>query len=301
MVPAIKPWINAARPRTLPLAASSICMGGFLAYFHGRFDWMVFFLTLTTTFLLQILSNLANDYGDNKHGADHHQRIGPERMVQSGIIPADKMKKAMVGLGVITLLVGILLLIRSVGFNSPPFYVFFFLGILSIAAAINYTSGKKPYGYQGLGDLAVVLFFGLVAVFGTYFLQTSSFQWDNVLPALSCGLFATAVLNINNIRDIESDRKAGKLSIPVRIGRPAAVRYHWVLLLAGISCSIFFVLINYSSIWQWIFLLTIPLIYMNGQAVQSKSGADLDPYLKQMALTTLLFVFTFGIGLIISA
>ncbi len=296
-----KVWIIAARPRTLPLAAASICMGGFLAYYHGPFDWIVFFLTLTTTFLLQILSNLANDYGDNKHGADHHGRIGPDRMVQSGIIPAAKMKTAMVGIGVFTLLLGILLLIQSVGFNSPPFYIFLFLGIVSIAAAINYTSGKKPYGYQGLGDLAVLLFFGLVAVFGTYFLQTSSFQWDNLLPALSCGLFATAVLNINNIRDIESDRKAGKLSIPVRVGRPAAIWYHWALLFIGISCSIVFTMLHYSSPWQWIFLLTLPLIYMNGKAVQFKSGADLDPYLKQMALTTLVYVLTFGLGLVIAS
>ena len=301
MSPTIKIWITAARPRTLPLAAASICMGGFLAYFHGRFDWTVFFLTLITTFLLQILSNLANDYGDNKHGADHHGRVGPTRMVQSGIIPPGKMKKAMVGLGVFTLFVGILLLIQSVGFNSPPFYIFFFLGILSIAAAINYTSGKKPYGYQGLGDLAVLLFFGLVAVFGTYFLQTSSFQWDNLLPALSCGVFATAVLNINNIRDIESDRKAGKLSIPVRIGRQAAVRYHWVLLFTGICCSIFFIVLHYSSPWQWVFLLTLPLFFINGKAVQSKSGADLDPYLKQMALTTLVYVLTFGLGLVMAS
>ena len=300
MPPTIKAWIIAARPRTLPLAAASICMGGFLAYFHGRFDWTVFFLTLITTFLLQILSNLANDYGDNIHGADHQERIGPARMVQSGVIPAIKMKKAMVGLGVITLLVGISLLIQSVGFNSPPFYLFFFLGILSIAAAIKYTSGKNPYGYLGLGDFAVMLFFGLVAVFGTYFLQTSSFQWDNLLPALSCGLFATAVLNINNIRDIDSDRKAGKLSIPVRIGRPAAVWYHWVLLITGVGCSILFILLHYSSPWQWIFLLSLPLMFMNGKAVQSKPAADLDPYLKQMALTTLFYVFTFGIGLILS-
>ncbi len=300
MPSSINAWIIAARPRTLPLAAASICMGGFLAHFHGQFDWTVFVLTLTTTILLQILSNLANDYGDNKHGADHYGRVGPARMVQSGIIPAIIMKRVMVGIGVITLLVGILLLIQSIGFNSTPFYLFLFLGISCIAAAINYTSGKNPYGYKGLGDLAVVLFFGLVAVIGTYFLQTYSFQWNNLLPALSCGLFATAVLNINNIRDIESDRKAGKLSIPVRIGRTAATWYHWALLTTGVCCSIIFILLNYSSSWQWIFLLSLPLMIINANAVQSKSGADLDPYLKQMSLTSLFYVFSFGVGLVLS-
>ena len=290
----------AARPRTLPLAAASISMGGFLAYFHGRFDWIVFFLTLITTFLLQILSNLANDYGDNKHGVDHQGRVGPQRMVQSGLITPHSMRKAMAWIGVITLLIGTWLIIRSVGFNSRPFYIFLLLGLLSIVAAVNYTSGKKPYGYQGLGDLSVVLFFGLVGVFGSYFLQTSSIQWDNLLPALSCGLFATAVLNINNIRDIESDKEAGKLSIPVRVGRSIAIKYHWALLVTGLGCSIIFIAIHYSSPWQLMFLVTIPMIYRNGQAVQTKSGAALDPYLKQMAVTTLIFVFSFGTGLLLS-
>ena len=297
---AFKSWVVAARPRTLPLAASSICMGSFLAYFHGRFDWMIFFLTLITTFLLQILSNLANDYGDHKHGADHHGRVGPARMVQSGTISPNAMKNAVVGLGVITLIIGVWLIIRSVGFNSMPFYIFLVLGVLSIGAAINYTSGKRPYGYQGFGDLSVLLFFGLIAVFGSYFLQTTSLKWANLLPALSCGLFATAVLNINNIRDIESDRKAGKLSIPVRLGKTLAVRYHWALLIAGVSCSIIFVLLYYFSPWQWLFLITIPMLFANGKAVQSRTGANLDPYLKQMAITTLFFVIAFGLGLLLS-
>lgn len=298
MTSAIKAWITAARPRTLPLAAASICMGGFLASFHGTFDWTVFLLTLSTTFLLQILSNLANDYGDHHHGADHQERIGPARMVQTGAISPESMKTAIIMLGVVTLMAGIWLLVRSLGFNSFEFYVFLFLGLLSLAAAVNYTAGKKPYGYRGWGDLAVLLFFGFIAVLGTYFLQTSGFRWDNVLPALSCGLFATAVLNVNNIRDIESDSKAGKLSIPVRIGRKMAIRYHWCLLTAGILCSTVYVILNYVSSWQWMFLVVLPLLYLNGRAVHSKKGKELDPYLKQMALTTLLYVISFGLGLV---
>lgn len=294
-------WILAARLRTLPLAAASICMGGFLAYFHGLFDWIVFVLTLLTTLLLQILSNLANDYGDSQHGADHHGRIGPARMVQSGAIPPRHMKRAITGTGAVTFLVGIWLLVRSIGFNNPSFFLFIVLGLLCIAAAVNYTSGYKPYGYQGLGDLAVILFFGLIAVFGSYFLQTSNFHWDILLPALSCGLFATAVLNINNIRDLESDRKAGKLSIPVRVGRSAAVKYHWLLLISAVVCSVIFVLLHYTTGWQWIFLIVLPLLYINARSVQSKSGMELDPYLKQMALTTLVYVLTFGLGLIIAS
>lgn len=301
MTGSVKAWITASRPRTLPLAAASICMGGFLAYFHGLFDWTVFILTLSTTLLLQVLSNLANDYGDHQHGADHQGRIGPTRMVQSGIISPEKMKMAIIGLAGVTLLIGVWLLIRSVGFNSLAFYVFLVIGILSIAAAVNYTSGKKPYGYKGWGDLSVLIFFGLVAVFGSYFLQTFNFRWNNFLPAMSCGLFATAVLNINNIRDIESDKKAGKLSIPVRIGSVNAIKYHWMLLILAMGCSVLFVLLNYSTLWQWLFLLVSPLLFLNAKAVQSKVGSELDPYLKQMVLTTLAYVITFGIGLIIAA
>lgn len=300
MSQALKAWISASRPRTLPLAAASICMGGFLASFHGIFDWTVFFLTLSTTLLLQILSNLANDYGDHQHGADHSGRVGPERMVQSGAISPDTMKTVMISMALVTLLMGVVLLIKSLGFDRPSFYVFLVLGILSIGAAINYTSGNKPYGYKGWGDLAVVLFFGLVAVLGTYFLQTSTIHWEILLPALSCGLFATAVLNVNNIRDIESDARAGKLSIPVRIGRNMAIKYHWFLLITGAACSMIYVLIHYINPWQLIFLLVLPLLYINGRAVTTKSGKDLDPYLKQMAVTTLFYVLTFGVGLLVA-
>ena len=297
----IKSWISAARPRTLPLAAASIGMGGFLAYFHGLFDWIIFTLCLTTTLLLQILSNLANDYGDTMHGADHSERIGPARMVQSGEISAEKMKSAMIAVAVITFFIGMWLLIKSIGLDSKAFYIMLAVGILSILAAVKYTSGNKPYGYQGFGDLAVIVFFGLVAVLGSFYLQTGNLRWDHLLPAISCGSFATAVLNVNNIRDIDSDRKAGKLSIPVRIGRSAAIKYHWVLLATGLICSIVFTTINYRSMWQWLFLLVIPLIYLNGSAVMNKTGRELDPYLKQMAITTLLYVVTFGLGLVISS
>ena len=300
MSQAIKAWISASRPRTLPLAAASILMGGFLASFNGVFRWSIFLLTLSTTLLLQILSNLANDFGDFQHGADHRGRVGPSRMVQSGAISPGKMKKVIMGVALITLVLGIYLLTESVGITRPSFYLLLALGILSIAAAVKYTAGNKPYGYSGWGDLSVVIFFGLVAVLGTYFLQTSTIQWDLLLPALSCGLFATAVLNVNNIRDIESDAQAGKLSIPVRIGRDRAVLYHWFLLGAGIAFSVVYIVLHYISPWQWLFLAVLPLLYRNGQAVSTKTGKALDPYLKQMALTTLAYVITFGVGLLVA-
>lgn len=225
-------WLHAIRLRTLPLALASILMASFIAWFHGNFRWEVTVLAALTTTLLQILSNLANDYGDSVHGADSAEREGPIRAVQSGIIQPSEMKKAMVLLGILSFLCGVLLLYVALE-NWVLFFTFIGIGILSIFAAVNYTSGSNPYGYMGLGDISVFVFFGLVGVLGTYFLHSLEFSSSLVLPAISLGFFSTAVLNINNIRDIESDQKAGKKSIPVRIGRKAAVRYNWALILLG--------------------------------------------------------------------
>ncbi len=296
----IQPWIIAARPRTLPLALASVGMGNFLAWFRGAFDIGILILAALTTVGLQVLSNLANDYGDSIHGADHAPRIGPPRMVQSGFITELKMKRAMWVMGILSLVSGVCLLLASFEPNQTEFYGFLILGLLAIYAAVSYTSGKKPYGYQGWGDLSVIIFFGLVAVTGTYYLQTKQFHWDVLLPALSCGLFATAVLNVNNLRDLKSDRLAGKRSIPVRVGSKTARRYHWSLLIVGMLSSLLFVALNYYSPWQLLFLPVGILLYQHGAAISRKKNLDLDPHLKQMAFSTLLYVILFGIGLVMS-
>jgi 1,4-dihydroxy-2-naphthoate polyprenyltransferase len=296
----IPAWITAFRLRTLPLAFSSIGMGGFLAASKGAFSWQVFLLCCLTTLFLQILSNLANDYGDSVHGADHSERKGPKRMVQSGAISLSQMKVALFVFTGLALVSGLTLLYISFGFSSG-FLAFLVLGICAIAAAITYTAGFKPYGYMGLGDISVLLFFGLVGVIGTYFLQAQAFTPDILLPALTVGFFATAVLNVNNIRDIQSDKMAGKMSIPVRLGREKAVTYHWFLLISGVACSVVYSVINFQSIYQFLFLVTAPLLFKNGTAVsRNKTVEELDPYLKQMAISTLLFVALFGIGNLVS-
>jgi 1,4-dihydroxy-2-naphthoate polyprenyltransferase len=295
----IKAWVQAFRLRTLPLALACIGMAGFLAAAADQFDLLLFVLCCLTTILLQILSNLANDYGDSVNGADHAERKGPMRAVQAGIISAAQMKKAVVVFSLLSLFSGLSLLWFSFGWNWRALTLFFGLGLLSIAAAIGYTVGKKPYGYIGLGDISVLIFFGLVGVMGSYYLFTHSVTWKEVLPAVSCGVFSIAVLNINNIRDIESDRSAGKFSIPVRIGKPKAVTYHWILLIIGLVTAIVYILLQYQSPWQFLFLVTVPLFIKNGLSVQKLPSAELDPFLKQMALTTLLFVLLFGFGLIL--
>lgn len=297
----IKVWIGAFRLRTLPLALSCIGMGGFLAASQQAFRWDIFLLCVFTTIFLQILSNLANDYGDSINGADHAGRKGPSRAVQSGAISPQKMRSALFLFVALCLVSGLWLLWIAFGFNWNAFLFFFVLGLLSILAAIAYTVGKKPYGYAGLGDVSVLIFFGVVGVMGSAYLFTQEIIPIQFLPALSCGFFSMGVLNVNNIRDIESDQQAGKFSIPVRIGRENAIRYHWFLLLGGIISACVFTAITYQSPWQLLFLLTVPLFLKNGFSVQQKSASELDPYLKQLALSTLLFVLLFGTGLVLTA
>jgi 1,4-dihydroxy-2-naphthoate polyprenyltransferase len=294
----MNPWLTAIRLRTLPLALSSIGMGGFLAAAAGRFSWPIFLLCCLTTIFLQILSNLANDYGDSVNGADHAGRKGPQRAVQSGAISLNQMRGAVILLSVLSLLSGIALLRLSLEWNMREFLFFLGLGVLCILAAIAYTVGKKPYGYAGLGDISVLIFFGLVGVLGSTYLMTKTLLWLDVLPALTCGLFSVGVLNINNVRDIESDKAAGKYSVPVRIGKQKAALYHSYLLVIGTLTSLLYIILNYQSAWQFLFLVTFPVLVKIMVAVKNEPAEKLDPWLKRMALTTLAFVILFGVGLL---
>ena len=294
-------WIAATRPRTLPLALTSIGMGAFLAFANGKFNGIVTILAMLTTAFLQILSNLANDYGDSIHGADNSQRKGPQRAVQSGAISSVAMRRAMVFSAICAMICGTALVLVAFGWQQLLLVAFFLLlGGAAIWAAINYTAGSNPYGYVGLGDLFVFLFFGLVGVLGSYFIQAHTLSAELVLPAISCGLLAVAVLNVNNIRDIDSDRIAGKYSVPVRFGRKIAQQYHWLLLLLPFAFAALYTVLTYHSAWQFLFLLALPLALKNGQIVSQRPSEQLDPMLKQTVLLNLAFLFTFGIGLVLS-
>ena len=288
------------RPRTLPLALAGIGMGAFLAAADGVFKTSVTVFAILTAIFLQILSNLANDYGDSVHGADSAERKGPSRAVQAGLISKSEMQRAMLLAAILSMISGTLLVWLSFGRDGLLLaFIFIALGAAAIWAAVNYTAGNNPYGYAGLGDLFVFLFFGLLGVLGAYFLQAGTLNLRHILPAISVGAFAVAVLNINNIRDMESDVKAGKHSIPVRLGLEKARLYHWALLIGGLLCAILYVLLNWQSAWQLLFLVTVPLLLKNGRAVATLPREQLDPLLKQMVLTSLLFVITFGIGQIL--
>lgn len=291
-------WLQAARPRTLTLALAGIALGLFLAAAQGPLRWGPAVLTIVTALLLQILSNLANDYGDSLHGADSAERSGPLRAVQSGAISAAQMRRAVALTALLAVVSGLALLWLAFGVQGLWLALLFaLLGAAAVWAAVAYTASSNPYGYRGLGDLFVFIFFGLVAVAGSYFLQTQTLPALVLLPATSCGLFSVAVLNVNNIRDIESDHRAGKITIPVRLGPQRARIYHWALLLGGLGAALVYVVATYRSPWQFLFLLSAPLIIRNGLAVwRAQTPAELDPLLKQMSLTTLVFVVLFGVG-----
>ncbi|QRR03793.1 1,4-dihydroxy-2-naphthoate polyprenyltransferase [Dyadobacter sandarakinus] len=297
----MNPWIEAARPRTLPLSLSCILMGCFLAASTGTFSWTVAILSVLTTTLLQILSNFANDYGDAVNGKDTELRQGPQRAVHSGQIKSADMLRAIILFSVLSLISGVLLLMMALrGAPANTFWIFLGLGLACIFAAITYTAGKKPYGYMGLGDLSVLIFFGWVGVIGSSYLHTLVWNWHFLLPATSCGLFAVGVLNINNIRDIESDKATGKNSIPVRLGRENAIIYHWIILTVGMLCVLLYTIQHFSGYSSLLFLLSFPLFIKNGLAVSRlRQASELDPYLKQMALSTLLFVILFGLGTVL--
>jgi len=208
------------------------------------------------------------------------------------------MRTAVILFAGLSLVTGIGLLFISFGAEWRAILFFLALGVLSIAAAISYTVGRRPYGYIGLGDLSVLVFFGLVGVMGSYYLFTKRITWVELLPAVSLGLLSVAVLNVNNIRDIDSDKLAGKYSIPVRLGRRKAVVYHWCLLIGAVVAALIYTLLTYQSPFQLLFLIVIPLFFRNGLAVATKPSHGLDPYLRQMAVSTLLFVLFFGTGML---
>lgn len=297
----MKHWIEAARLRTLPLSLSGIIVGSFLAASKGVFRWDICILALFTTIGFQVLSNFANDYGDGVKGTDNENRIGPKRALQSGAITASQMLKGIYITIAVTLVVAIALIYVSFGSgNFVLSLVFFLFGLTSIAAAIKYTVGKKAYGYSGLGDLFVFLFFGLLAVVGSEFLYTQKVDILSFLPAITIGLFSAAVLNLNNMRDRASDMLSQKNTLVVKLGAEKAKKYHYVLLVGGMLCAFIYSFFGVTSTFEFIYILAFfPLIKHFITVVKNKEAVLLDPELKKVALSTFLFSILFGLGLII--
>lgn len=293
----MKHWIQAARLRTLPLSVSGIIVGSAYAYHQGFSDWRILVLALLTTLGLQILSNYANDYGDGVKGTDAN-RIGEKRLVAAGVISAQQMKKAVLITAGITSIFALLLIYTAFGKeNFGLSLIFILLGIGSIGAAIKYTVGKSAYGYSGFGDLFVFLFFGWVSVIGSNFLFTHYIDWKLFLPATAIGLLSVAVLNLNNMRDIENDKMAGKNTLVVKMGLVSAKKYHQIILLIGMICFMIFILLIKSSLLP-VLLINIPIIMHMNKVNKSESYEDFDPELKKVALSTFALSVLFWLSLL---
>ncbi len=298
----IKNYIEAARLRTLPLSVSGIIIGSFIAASQGFFNWWICILALLTTIGFQVISNFANDYGDGIKGTDNNDRVGPTRAIQSGVITPKQMLNAIKISIVLTLIVAILLIYISFGKDDfKNLIIFFILGIVSIVAAIKYTMGKKAYGYSGFGDLFVFLFFGVLSVCGSYYLLTKQLDFTIFLPAFSVGFLSIGVLNLNNMRDMESDIKSGKRTLVVKMGMEFAKYYHYYLLISSFLFALLYNGVHYKSPFQFLFLLAYLLVFKHYIVVyKNKIPKLLDPELKKLALSTFLFSVLFGIGLLLA-
>lgn len=300
-MPVLTSWLSAARLRTLPLSISGILMGSALAALDGVFQLDIFIWALAATLGFQILSNFANDYGDGIKGTDNDSRVGPARAMQSGLLTASDLKRGMIVISGLTLMAVIILI--YVAFGSDKLIlslVFLALGIAAMIAAVKYTVGKSAYGYRGLGDVFVFLFFGLIGVCGSYFLFTQYLQAIIFLPAITFGCMATIVLHLNNMRDRKEDEKVGKRTLAVVLGKHKAVQYHGFLVILAIASWVVYLGLSEVALLYWISIICfVPLLLHRKTLVNTADHQKLDPELKKVALSTFfLALFFFIVALV---
>lgn len=291
----VKIWIAAARPRTLPLSIAGILMGTAFALHHTDIiNWWIVILALITTLSFQILSNFANDYGDGVKGTDNEKRLGPQRALQSGALTDRSLKKGIILTAFFSAISAIALIYISLGISAVlESIIFLILGGLAIWAAIKYTVGDNAYGYRGLGDLFVFIFFGPVSVMGMCFLLSRSLLLTSILPSLTIGLLSIAVLNLNNMRDIDSDRESAKITLAVKFGFAKAKKYHFALLSIAVTAAVSYsALLFYRTDILWIMLplfVLLPIGIHINKVLKASHGAQLDSELKVIALITFFY------------
>lgn len=305
----MKHWVEAARLRTLPLSVSGIIVGSMYALAYPTtniltptevFNWQLFGFAILTTLGLQVLSNFANDYGDGMKGTDNEDRIGPKRAIQSGVISPEAMKKAIIITSVLTFISALLLIYFAFG-EAYIWYsiLFIVLGLLAIASAIRYTVGNTAYGYRGFGDFFVFVFFGLVSTLGVNFLYSKEVDYRLILPAIAIGFLSVGVLNLNNMRDEASDKKAGKNTIVVKIGGAKAKKYHYFLIISAMVLVLVFAILKDFNFDQYIFLLAyFPLTKHLITVSKNTEPRALDPELKKLALSTFLLSILLSLSMI---
>ena len=290
-----KAWISAARPRTLPLSISGILTGSAIAVLENAFNWTIFGLAIATTLSFQILSNFANDYGDGIKGTDNDDRLGPQRAIQSGAITDKALKKGMIINAVVSLTIAFLLIGYAFDFeNFAAIIIYFILAILSIVAAIKYTVGNNAYGYSGFGDIFVFIFFGWVSVIGVFYLYDQSFEINYFLPASAIGMLSVAVLNLNNMRDRESDLTSKKMTLAIQLGEKGAKLYHSSLITISLVLLVIFYNVYAVEIYLYsAFIVYVPLVIHLIKVIKNKHPKYLDPELKKVALSCFGFSLLF--------
>lgn len=293
-------WLKAIRPHTLPLALSAAGMGNITAAFEDKPDLVIIVFSIITAMLLQILSNLSNDYGDFKHGVDNSERKGPQRSIQSGDISVEQMRRAIKLTLLLSLASGIFLLfysVRHIGWLA--FFIMLAIGIGAIWAAHAYTASKNPYGYKGYGDIFVFIFFGLVAVAGTNFLHFGHLKVNVLIPACAVGFCSVGVLNLNNMRDMENDALSGKITFAVKLGWEKALWYHSIIIILAAILFFIYSYMQFSFSWKLIFSLPLLLLFYHIYDIHSiKSHGELYPMLKKLSLYMLFIIAIFGVSLI---
>ena len=291
-----KIWLQAARLRTLPLSLSGIIVGNGLAYESDGFSLVILVLSLATTIAFQVLSNFANDYGDGVKGTDNESRIGPARVLQQGLLTRAQLKKGIQFCAAVSLVFAFALIYVAFG-TSDLLYslIFIILGIASVVAAIKYTVGSNAYGYRALGDLFVFLFFGGVSVLGSYFLQAQEFQIDLILPATALGLLSVGVLNLNNMRDIHTDKEVNKITMAVLLGASLSKAYHAFLLIGAVLTTVFYVKMDIQPTYLFM-IAVLPMMIHLRRVLGYTDPKEFDPELKRLALCTFLFAILFAIG-----
>lgn len=295
-----KAALKSMRLRTLPLSMGGVLLGILLATADFHVPLMVAVLIITTTVCLQILSNLSNELGDVLHGTDTADRKGPQYGLNSGVLSVTDMKRLIGLFVVLCILSGSAMAWVSYGtLLSMDAILILLLGGFAILGAMRYTLGRNPYGYRGLGDLFVFIFFGLVSVMGAYLVCSHTMFWRLLLPGASAGFFAMGVLNVNNIRDMETDAP-NRRTVAIRLGEHRAKIYQTVLIILGWLCMIAYCLLRFQSLWHYLFVLTAPLFVWHLTGVWKRTGKALDPMLPLLVMSSFLFCFLAGFGFVVN-
>lgn len=289
--------IKSMRLRTLPLSLAGVVCGGLLAMGRCDVSWWTFALVMLTACTLQVLSNLSNELGDYRSGVDGEGREGPSYGLASGGLTEKQLSNAVKGTVVASAVVGLVMLLVSFHFSirSYQFFILLLLGAAAIWAATHYTLGKNPYGYRGLGDIFVFIFFGVVSVMGSYFViaHRIDFEWWLVLPTVGVGLLSVAVLNINNIRDIESDR-GKRVTVPLKIGARRAKWYQTAIIIVGGLCFLI-PLGPFLFVFWFLYILPVAGLVLHLMLLWQQDGRKLDPALPVLVMSTFLLALIYGL------